>query len=724
MGASLRIANFAPMSSVHFTFSEDDTVLAQFELGPGEYIVGRDEGCQVVIDLEGISPRHARIQVGDTVSVEDLETGLGTYLAGKRLTGPAPFTAGQPLTFGTCAGELRIDPPPGREPWPTPAERSAVVYSSEHAAAEVQTIRQRVEVGDEVALEEIQKLIMADTRELRELHAENGRLREANQQLVVAGQQHATAQESASLFKVANRALIRKLSQAVSKSDEVTNLRKELRQREKALVEAWSRRQAADERCNLLTRQVAALEAGRAAPVEHKVNIPTWLAWSIIGGVVAIVMLGVMVRMLDARAQRAEAIVAHVQSTAPEFYLEARALLKEGEFQQALGKIDAAIALDPSRSVYQLIKGHACESLLLLDPAIAAYEKVLTLTPTNTLALANLELCRKARASRRGPAAPENLYEFHRLMVKQGRLAEALHMAQRLPEDHALLQRTWAAILQGAGLNPQLDLNPDGTFDLNLNEQSRVDLALLRGLPLRKLTLVRSQVTDLAPLRGTVLRFLDLSGNPVRDLSPLAGAPLETLNLSNTEVTNLFPLAGMPLHELILDHSPIDDFTALRGMGLETLRADGTTVWNLQPLSESPLRVLDLARTRVSDLGPLAHLPLTWLNLESTPVANLAPLSGAPLAYLDLSHTAVRDLTPLRAMPLHELLLAGCAELTDVQVLRGCPGLERLLVPKQCTRLQILRQLPRLRFLAYDSGDPEADRKVTAQFFWSTYRGL
>jgi hypothetical protein len=398
--------------------------------------------------------------------------------------------------------------------------------------------------------------------------------------------------------------------------------------------------------------------------------------------------------------------------------------LKEGEFQQALGKIDAAIALDSSRSIYQLIKGHACESLLLLDPAITAYEKVLTLTPTNTIALANLELCRRARAARRGPAMAENLYEFHRLMLKQGRLGEALHMAQRLPDDHALLQRTWVAILQATGLNPQLDLNPDGTFDLNLNEQSHVDLASLRGLPLRKLTLVRSEVTDLTPLRGTVLRFLDLSGNPVRDLSPLAGAPLETLNISNTEVFNLFPLAGMPLRELILDHTPVNDFTPLRGMGLDTLRAEGTTVWNLQPLSESPLRVLDLAGTHVSDLSPLSHLPLTSLNLTATPVVDLRPLSGAPLTNLNLSQTAVRDLSPLRALPLHELLLAGCTQLTDVQTLRACPGLERLLLPRQCTHLQILRQLPRLRFLAYDTGNSEADRQVTAQFFWSTYRGF
>jgi tetratricopeptide (TPR) repeat protein len=436
------------------------------------------------------------------------------------------------------------------------------------------------------------------------------------------------------------------------------------------------------------------------------------------------VTLFVMVKSLATRAERAESIVAHVQATAPQFYLDARALLRDGEFQQALGKIDAAIALDPGHAIYQLIKGHACESLLLLDPAITAYEKVLTLTPTNTLALANLELCRRARASRGGPAAPENLYEFHRLMLKQGRLAEALHMAQRLPTDRALLQRTWVAILQAAGLRPELDLNDDGTFDLSLNDHSHVDLGLLRGLPLRKLSVSRSQISDLSPLRGTGVRQLDLSGNPVRDLSALGGIPLEVLNLANTEVTNLFPLAGMPLRELNLDDTPVNDFTPLRGLSLETLRANGTTAWNLQPLSESPLKVLNLARTHVSDLSPLRHLPLTALNLEATAVANLEPLTGAPLAVLNLSGTPVRDLSPLRGMPVRELLLGACPQLNDVQMLRTCLSLERLVLPKQCTHLQMLRQLPRLRFLAYESDNAEADRKQTAQFFWATYRGL
>ena len=34
---------------------------------PGEYVIGRDETCQVVIDVEGMGAQHARLRVGEQV---------------------------------------------------------------------------------------------------------------------------------------------------------------------------------------------------------------------------------------------------------------------------------------------------------------------------------------------------------------------------------------------------------------------------------------------------------------------------------------------------------------------------------------------------------------------------------------------------------------------------------------------------------------------------------
>ena len=714
---------FCMSQAARFTFSHEGTVLARFALDYGEYIIGSDDSCQVVIDIEGMKPSHARLSVGaEGVRVEDLESGDGTFIAGTRLTAPARLTGNAPVTFGSCGGELRMDSSaplparklrkrskrkprrlapedPGWEVWAQPAPVIAREPAPEPAAVPVTS--------------ELQGKLDEQEQELTRLREENAVLAEADRKTKAA------AQENLSLLKVANRALLKKLSKATAPTDENETLRRELKQREKALVEAWAGRQAADERNSRLAGEIERLETGRAeTPLSPLLYLPTWLFWSLLIAVLGAGVLGYLLKTSTERARRAEAIVAKVRATAPQFEQDARALVKEGGFQQALAKIDSAIALDPSRPEYLFARGSICESLLMIEPAIAAFTGALDLRPSDPAARKNLELCRSIKASRHGAESPESRYALHKVMLEEGRLPQALRMAERLPDDLQLLHLTWSAILEAAGLRSQLVLNPEGTFDLSLTAQSQVDLSLLTGLPLRRLDLARSGITDLSPLHGSRLRELDLSGNPVRDLAPLSGVPLESLNLSNTEVTMLFPLSGMPLRELVLDHSPVSDLSPLRGSHLETLRAAGTTVWNLQPLSESPLKSLDLAHTRVSDLTPLRHLSLSELNLDGTEVTDLAPLEGMALSSLNLSRTGVRSLEPLRKAPLQELWLGGCLRLDGIEPLAGQTSLEKLTLPPQCKKLSLLRGLPSLRFLAYDGEGQQVAVLTTAPEFW------
>lgn len=765
-----RLLVSSPMPSlVQFTFSQEEVVLARFSLEPGDYVVGRDESCQVVIDLEGMGARHARLRIGEEVLVEDLQSGAGTFLGGAPVTAPMPLTAQHAVTFGTCAGELRLaakpakrakkarrrhprTPPPPAEPspalweqiateeglvqgsgweiWTTPGPPSSPKSSDQAEAGRLQNCRDRLNASEAVAASEMREILLAQEREIRELHADLARLNQEYAQLTQIDQQVVSekerAKESAGLLSIANRALIRKLSNLVGPKDERAKLRRELQAREKALVESWARRQASDERCSQLSRQVARLEAGLDGPppATPPLYLPVWLMWVFVLLALALALLGYGLRGTITRARAAEGIVTRLRAAAPQFALDAQELIAEGDFQHALNKIESAIALDPGDPDYHAQKGNICESLLLVAPALAAYEQALNLRPAQPEVRKNFELCRSVRASRRGAESAESQYAFHQIMLDQGRLPEALRMAERLPTDRALLHRTWSAILAHAGLRADLTLNPDGTFDLDLTAQSSVDLTLLRGLPLRRLVLARSNINDVTPLRGSSVQELDLSGNPLSDLSPLTGLALETLNLSNTSVSNLFPIAGMPLRELNLDHTPVSDVSPLRGLHLQTLRAAGTTVWNLQPLGESPLQTLDLGRTRVSDLSPLSHLPLHELHLDGTAVTNLQPLAGAPLHTLDLSRTPVRSLAPLSGAPLRELLLGGCAQLEGVQALAKSTELERLVLPAQCTNLGVLRALPHLRFLSYDQeGTTATASEKTAQQFWQGYAG-
>ena len=130
----------------------------------------------------------------------------------------------------------------------------------------VQECRDRLNASEDVAASEMRQILLTQEREIRELHTELARLNQEYAQLAQTDHQDAAererAKESASLLSIANRALIRKLSNLVGPKDERAKLQRELREREKALVEAWERRQASDERCSQLSKQLARLEAG------------------------------------------------------------------------------------------------------------------------------------------------------------------------------------------------------------------------------------------------------------------------------------------------------------------------------------------------------------------------------------------------------------------------------------------------------------------------------
>jgi len=60
----------------------------QYELADGEILVGRDQSCQIVIDDDSVSRRHARVLLeNDTCVIEDLHSRNGTYVNGQKIDG-------------------------------------------------------------------------------------------------------------------------------------------------------------------------------------------------------------------------------------------------------------------------------------------------------------------------------------------------------------------------------------------------------------------------------------------------------------------------------------------------------------------------------------------------------------------------------------------------------------------------------------------------------------
>ena len=67
----------------------------------GPNIVGRGSDDVIEIDAPGVSRRHARIDVGDTVTIEDLGSKNGTWLRDQRVTAAAHLSDGDQVRLGS-----------------------------------------------------------------------------------------------------------------------------------------------------------------------------------------------------------------------------------------------------------------------------------------------------------------------------------------------------------------------------------------------------------------------------------------------------------------------------------------------------------------------------------------------------------------------------------------------------------------------------------------------
>jgi DNA-binding winged helix-turn-helix (wHTH) protein len=72
------------------------------DLPAGESVIGRDRGCAVQIDADSVSRHHARLNVdGREVSIEDLGSKNGTWVAGDRIRGTVALTDGISVRLGS-----------------------------------------------------------------------------------------------------------------------------------------------------------------------------------------------------------------------------------------------------------------------------------------------------------------------------------------------------------------------------------------------------------------------------------------------------------------------------------------------------------------------------------------------------------------------------------------------------------------------------------------------
>ncbi len=375
-----------------------------------------------------------------------------------------------------------------------------------------------------------------------------------------------------------------------------------------------------------------------------------------------------------AEGRRAEKALVSLRAAAPTLISQARDLVDQQKFEEALDKISFALQIDPQNPEHHLFRGHVLETVLRFPEAATAFRQVLAVGP-NDSATENLALCEKVIRENQGQPeiANASLQALHTLMLKEGRVTQDAPIAERLGLGRVAVNNrikalfgTWKK-LTGWDRKPENErfrFLPDGTVYVSLRGLPIEDLSPLKGLPITQLEIAETRVADLSPLAGMRLSNIVADQNPaLADLRPLSGMPLDHASFANCKA--LRSLAG------------------LEGAPLRTCYFQGTEVEDLTPLAQSPLQVIDCSSTRITTVEPLATTLLVELR------------AGNAMRLEDISAVS-------RMRWLRKLHLSNDTAIRDLSPIGDCAGLEELILSAGSKGIEAARALQHLRFIIYD----------------------
>lgn len=126
----------------------------RFALSSDSLLVGRQEDADIFLESLAVSRQHARILChGGEYFVEDVGSSNGTYVNGRRISGPTPLSENDTLQIGPYVLNLRPDPPapPNTLPLPDQIIRAQISAAPSNTSLLSQNPTYKLQVVLEIA---------------------------------------------------------------------------------------------------------------------------------------------------------------------------------------------------------------------------------------------------------------------------------------------------------------------------------------------------------------------------------------------------------------------------------------------------------------------------------------------------------------------------------------------------------------------------------------------
>lgn len=229
--------------------------------------------------------------------------------------------------------------------------------------------------------------------------------------------------------------------------------------------------------------------------------------------------------------------------------------------------------------------------------------------------------------------------------------------------------------------------------DLALDMQNINDISALKGLPLKRVSLMRNNITDVSTLASvTSLEHVMLTDNPIASLEGFENLTnLHTLLIMNTDVSDLMPVKNCPLTELDRALTNVYEYDFLPFLhNLTTLKVSHIRQKEIKTFNSlTYLKQLTLMDSEITSLHELSSLK-NLIFLDLTGCIWLENIEGVEnfsnLEYLAIAYTNIADISLLSNVTTLHCLEPSYAPIKDFTPLLDCPFLDSMYIDSKSAK--------------------------------------